>query len=194
METLFMAQIDGKPLSADKIGKELPRDPGNYTIEVRFEQRVVTKLIKLGRGQALRVKLALPAREIAKPPPAPDPGPHPLWIGGWVAVGVGTVGIVVGAVAGGLVLSQEDELLARCAERKCPPDVHAEAEAFETKRTLATAGFIVGIVGAAAGIALLLLAPSSSSSSTSDDGDDNTAASSIVPYITPNSIGVAGAF
>ena len=104
----------------------------------------------------------LPAEAVDVAPPLVDGDDgSAMWIGGWVAIGVGGAGLVLGTVAGALVLSQEGDLEARCLERRCPPEAHDDARSFDTMRTLTTVGFIVGGVGVALGTTLLIVASGS---------------------------------
>lgn len=77
---------------------------------------------------------------------------------GFVALGVGGVGLVLGAVTGGLAIGKHGDLATSCA-RGCPADKLDELGSYHTLGALSTVGFIVGGVGAAAGTILLLTLP-----------------------------------
>jgi tetratricopeptide (TPR) repeat protein len=171
-----------EPVADDFLGSKQPLDPGYYVFTATLNDRQVTKDVDLQRGQHARVQLMLPAPNVTpqstQVAPAAD-GNSGMWIGGWVAIGIGGVGLVMGAVTGGMVLADESDLESRCPNRECPPDVHDDAESFDTKRTLSTVGFIIGGLGAAVGTTLLLLA------SGSDSGEQ-----AIQPIIGPGGAGV----
>jgi len=139
--------------------------------------------VTLERSQALEVSLEL----------VPDTGggggaesDGALWqISGWTAIGLGGAGVVLGTVAGVMVLNQEQELMDQCTDRQCPSEVRDDVESFDTMRAVTTAGFIIGGIGLAAGTTLLLLAPS-------DDEDADEA--QVVPYVTFGGGGIRGSF
>jgi hypothetical protein len=175
--------MGGEPLSAEFLGQKRPLDPGGYAFEAISGDLVTRQDVTLQRAQALDVTLEL-APDTSGDGRAESDGP--LWqILGWTAIGVGGAGLVLGAVAGVMVLNQEQDLEERCTDRQCPPDARDDVESFDTMRTLTTAGFVIGGIGLAAGTALLLLAPS-------DDQEADQA--HWVPYVTLGGGGIRGTF
>lgn len=157
--------MDGQSLDVSLVGEKMSLDPGHYRFDAVAGERKITREIDLARGQNERVVLHLPGNdEPDEPIVVPDEEESTMaWqIGGWAAVGLGGAGIVVGAVLGGLVLSEESDLEARCPNRQCPPSAHDDANSFDAKRIGSTIAFIAGGVFAAAGVTILLLAPSGS--------------------------------
>ncbi len=175
--------MGGEPLSADLLGQKQPLDPGPYAFEAVSGDLVTRQDVTLERSQALEVSLEL----------VPDTGggggaesDGALWqISGWTAIGLGGAGVVLGTVAGVMVLNQEQELMDQCTDRQCPSEVRDDVESFDTMRAVTTAGFIIGGIGLAAGTTLLLLAPS-------DDEDADEA--QVVPYVTFGGGGIRGSF
>jgi hypothetical protein len=173
------------------VGEDHELDPGHYAFRAEQAGRVATEEIDLARGEHLTVVLKLP--ELAAVPVAPTPTPAPedgaaMTTAGWVAVGVGGLGLTLGIVTGAMVLSREADLEARCPDRQCPPEAHDDAEVFDALRTTSTIGFVIGGVGLATGVTLLLLAP----------GDDEAAEASeearLEPFVGIGALGVRGVF
>jgi tetratricopeptide (TPR) repeat protein len=105
-------------------------------------------------------------------PPHDDEGPDPLGVAGGVLLGVGGAGLVVGAVLGGLALSQREEVLDACSSGVCP--VAQQGNADEAKTKALAADLCLGLGGAVAAAGLVLLIVSITGE---DAGDDVT----IVP-------------
>lgn len=122
-------------------------------------------------------------RDEPEPPVAPvapkdEPGPD-LRIPGWISVGTGAAGIVVGAVFLGLAAKKDKEMEAIDGEAY-DPSVHDAL--LEDGRRYEKAGWIVGGIGvlAAAVGAVLLVA--------SDDGSGDDARPEIAPAIGPEAV------
>ncbi len=84
---------------------------------------------------------------------------------GWVGVGVGAAGVALGTITGIYVAVKHGTLSSdtRCSHNTCDPSLEPEVNTYHTMRTLSTVGFIVGGIGAAAGVTLLLTTPKSES-------------------------------
>jgi hypothetical protein len=83
--------------------------------------------------------------------------PQKTW--GWVALGVGAAGMALGTTTGIMVATKRSELKDGCPDGQCGPAYWSKADTYDTLRTLSVVGFIVGGVGAAAGVTLLLTSP-----------------------------------
>jgi len=165
--------INGEPFQ--QVGERQQLDPGFYVFETKDGDWVATEELELKRGASERVQLVLSSPEVDVPPPPPtSASTDALWVAGWVAVGVGAAGLIVGAATGGAVLAKQSGLEERCPDRKCPPDAHEDARAFDTLRFTSTAGLIVAGVGGAVGTTLLLIATSE---------DDEASAGAVEPLI-----------
>jgi hypothetical protein len=109
--------------------------------------------------------------------------------GGWIALGVGGAGLAVGGIFGILGLSDKSELEASCPDRRCEPDQYDALDAYETKKTISTVGFVGGAVLGATGVVLVLTAPG---------GAEAGAARNKVPrlgvFVAPQRIELVGAF
>jgi len=180
--------MDGQPLVDRLEGTALSVDPGEHTF--LFEtagQPPVTKQLVLREAQKERHEAVTFGAAGATPPPQPEQPllpaaqtPRSPWrapqvpqtsgarLGlqrtvGLVSAGVGVVGLVVGSVFGAMVLSKKSD-----AQNACPNacsnqhgvDLWNDAA---SSGNLATAFFVVGAVGIAAGATLWFTAPSSGS-------------------------------
>ena len=104
-----------------------------------------------------------------------------LKIAGIVTLGVGGVGLVLGAITGGLALGDHSDIANACPDPKnCPASLQGKIDSNHTMGTLSTVGFVAGGVLAVAGIVMWVLAPSAKKT--------EKAAAWITPF------GVAGRF
>lgn len=169
-------KVDDLPLEAAALGTRFPIDPGEHAItatasgKVPFkrsvtarEQQTLTLVIpRLEDLPAPAPARGAPARDAATPAPRVTAPPgrwkRPV---GFVALGLGAVGIAFGTAFGvqALTLAQESRNQG-CAETTCPTPQALEvynrgkASARASDVTLA-----LGIASASAGIVLLILAP-----------------------------------
>jgi hypothetical protein len=162
-----------------RTGDVIAVEPGRHTVTARAPgKREALLTVTVGAGQT--VELAIPELEALDAPPrapvASSPGSVGLQSGwplqrtlGWVGVGVGGAGVLVGMVAGGVVLVKQSTL---DNDPGCP-DACRDRDAvssFNAMRGVSTAGFIAGGVVLAAGVVLVLTAPSSSARAVAADG------------------------
>jgi len=117
--------------------------------------------------------VAPPATQPAGAPPAAPvaatskaPFTHTL---GWVGVGLGGAGVVLGSITGALVLSRKGDLEngESCRDFKCAPSKSSDVDSFNTLRTVSGVGFVAGGVLLAAGVGLLLIPVNGSSDASS---------------------------
>lgn len=176
-------ELDGKRLGADELGRPLPLDPGPHRVLVRVGTLESDASVTLGEGELRRVRLAVPQAPPPPPPvvvPAPPPLPEPdesqpvppaetsaWWVAGWMGVGLGSVGLVVAATAGLVLLGKKSTIDANCTGTICNDIGLAEAEDVPTLDSLGTSAFVVGAVLSAAG-AIVLLASSTSDATPGD--------------------------
>jgi hypothetical protein len=81
---------------------------------------------------------------------------------GYALLGIGAAGIITGGVTGILAYGKHAELEDNCLNGSCPPGERDTLDSYRLYGNLSTVSFIIGGVGAAAGITLLLTAPASS--------------------------------
>lgn len=194
--------VGGVTVPAALLGVAYPVDPGKHTIEAIGEGVAAAPVeVTLSEGGSETVTLKLSPSAGAALPNEPGPGPDspglsattegmsPMKLGGFVSLGVGVVGLGVGTVflvQGGAKQSDSDDVFSSC-DPNCSAAqknqiVELDNDARSMKR-IATAGFIVGGVGIAAGVTLLLL----------DAGREQKSAR-VTPWIGLGSAGVSGSF
>jgi hypothetical protein len=137
---------------------------------------------------------AVPAEPSAptEPPASSESSGKGLRIGGYVALGVGVVGVGLGTVfllSASSKQKQGDEAFDACGGKSCPASQRGAVDALDSSaasgRTLAFTSFLVGGVGAATGITLLALSGKHGSSET---------AAHVEPWIGYQSAGLSGTF
>jgi hypothetical protein len=196
--------VGGSPVPSALIGVERPTDPGKREVVATapgfLEAKTEVELAE-GARQAVTLKL-LPDPNAATvapvatpaPPPTPEQPPPDQASGGgnktlsYVMLGVGGVGIAVGAITGSMALGKKNGL--DCPENRCSG---AEADELDSANTLAlvsTIGFGVGLAAATVGVVLLVTSGGSS------EAPRAATSSGIVvkPYVGPKSVGVTGTF
>ena len=208
-------ELDGQVLPTSLVGVSLPVNPGLRCAQGRLGERVIASEGEAAEGQSISLVLRFPAAappaaaapEPALPPApaepapvstlppappepylAPDSGASPgttQRTAGWVGIGVGAAGIVVGGITGAMALSRQQQLESsdQCLNEACGPDEHDNIDTYNALRTISTAGFIVAGVGLAAGISLLLTAPS-----------EDSPGAQVSAWIGAGSVGVGGRF
>ncbi len=153
--------IDGQPVPRAVFGLQRAADPGAHHIEARSGADVVARDVTLAEGQVQQVAL-----ELRMPVQGPDgntdhkPSRSPLRTAGYIGIGVGAAGVVLGAVTGAMALSGKSDLEGKCGPQlACDPAHKSDADAYNTLRTVSSVGFIAGSALAAAGIVIFIAAP-----------------------------------
>jgi len=95
----------------------------------------------------------------AAPRSQPSPGSSQRTLG-WLGVGVGAGGLLVGGGLGLLAMKKSDELSSHCQGRACPPAYFDEVDELSRLRTWSTVGILSGFLAGAGGLTLWLTAPS----------------------------------
>jgi hypothetical protein len=148
-ESALEVTRDGESVPASMLGAPVPVNPGAHTITVRVAGAGEwTTSVSLKEGEARTVEI--PALGDA----GGGSGP-PRWLA-YVVGGVGLAGIGVGAAAGFVAMSNNEDSMDKkiCAPTatQCP-----ERDAAFTAATVSTVGFIAGGVGVAAGVVLFFV-------------------------------------
>jgi hypothetical protein len=188
------ATVDGASMAPDTV--RLPRkiDPGKHVVVVEAPgARPVSVEVNAFEGRVQQVPVAIVAASEtgASPAPsvaltAPEPSTHAETATRWpvyAALGVGAVGLAVGAIAGLAAGSKDATIAAECDGNKCPPTARGDIDSFHAVAALSTASYVVGAAGAVVGATLWLIAPRASASATSAH-----------LWIQPGSGGLAGTF
>jgi hypothetical protein len=141
---------DDHEVAAAAIGLALPVDPGTHVITIREPGRPPYRL---------EVTVEAKQKKLLTLPRAPE---APLLsnqrIAAVVAGSVGVVGLLVGAVAGGLTLAKKSTINANCDfagdPGGCNPTGLSASTTAKTLSYVSTAGFVIGGVGVAAGLTI----------------------------------------
>lgn len=192
--------IDGVPVASSLLSEGRLVDPGTHVIEARRGRDEARVEVTLAEGERKTAELvfAAPAPApvtpsvVAPVPRAPVPATAPkpetaapssaqrTW--GWVAVGAGGVGLVVGGVTGLVAIGEKSDIDGNpsCHGNHCAPSEQSRVDAYNTQRTVSSVGFYAGGALAVLGVVLLVTAPSR--------------AASARAYVGPGSAGVRGTF
>ncbi len=195
-------RIDGLAVPVELLGVPRPVNPGSHTVTASRGDAHKSESVVLKEGDHRVLKLELPAgEEVSKLPgggdsrvgdgpkggaakPEGEPG-RVQRIAGWSSLAVGGAGVVVGSIAGVLVMTKHNsnEVKDNCVDGRCRSAVQGTVDSYNMARNVSTVGFIVGAVGLGAGAGLLLTAPKRSSQT-----------ASISPWVGIGSVGVSGGF
>jgi hypothetical protein len=91
-----------------------------------------------------------------EPPPVVPPASGHAPVLAYTALGVGAVGLGVGAVTGVLSLARASDAKSHCSGNSCQPSAQSDIDASRNYAWVSDVGFGVGLVGAALGTWLLL--------------------------------------
>ena len=169
---------DGLLLNEASWSAAIPVDPGKHEIEARAQgyESWHTHVDVTGEGTSASVEIpALIAKPAAKTESAESAGGNPVVnlqlddpgstqrTLGWVAGGLGIVGLGVGAVFTLQKINKIDERDSICPSEPCPTGTNERlaelTDDARTASTMATVSFITGGVLIAGGAALILTAP-----------------------------------
>jgi len=189
-----------------------PTDPGTHKVTATATGMLpaeTTVTLKDGESGSASLKLepdpnaaaaAAPAAPAAAPPANPPPASEPMSatssgssskVPALALVGVGVVGIGVGTIFGISALSTKSTLDQACnANKGCPASSQSDIDSLGSKATLSTVGFIVGIVGLAAGGYLFFAASDSPPAATGAAPPKPR----VQPFVGLNSAGLVGTF
>jgi hypothetical protein len=205
--------LNGSVIPSAALGAQRPVDPGTLKAQAKAEgYRTAEAEVQLSEGQHLptielrMVEQPKPAAALVQVGPAEQPvmtsdGGEPGILTqrtlGYVALGLGGVGLAIGTVTGIIALNRHSQI----SDIPCTPDMagfcHIPADSaeavqltemradFHTFATAADVSFISGGVLAATGLILLFTAP--------DDTDDEGEAT-VRPYVGLGSVGAVGRF
>ena len=170
--------IDDSAVPSAAVGVRRAVNPGAHVIKAEADGFLpAQQSISVAEGEAAPVTLTLepdpnagvsaPAAQgaadpsgtpvkIEPPPDAPRASGMPTRTLGFVALGVGAAGLVVGGVTGMMAFGKRGDLDDACPGGQCPPEQKDTLDSYRTLGTVSTIGFIVGGVGAATGVTLLL--------------------------------------
>ena len=176
--------IDGHTIESSRWTDHIELSPGDHVaILLDNDKPLVTRKFSVVPGDRAQVielqvplksrhpvvpKAALVALPNSRAPTLPRAEPrvleHPYRTAGTVAVGIGAVGVAIGAVCGLWAWHERNALLDRCAGNQCPPEEQARWHRADQAANLATTSLIVGGLNLVVGGYLFYFAPSTGSS------------------------------
>lgn len=184
--------VDGQPVSSSLLAAGRLMNPGKHVIEARRGSDQARTEVTVAEGErptALLKFAASPPPAIVVVPPVAPPPPRETtaqsgsvqrtW--GWVALGAGGVGLVVGGITGGVALGKKSDLddNQNCRDDRCAPSESSQVDSYNAMTTVSSVGFIAGGAFAALGVVLLVTAPKDAPAQA---------------FIGPQSVGVRGRF
>jgi hypothetical protein len=190
--------VDGQPVASALLLEGRLVNPGAHVVEARRGGEQARAEVNVAEGErktaVLSFNAALPPPAVAVAPvasqaPAPPPPPprdasepstaQRTW--GWVAVGAGGVGLLVGGVTGFVAIGKKNDLESNpnCQNDRCAPSESGAIDSYNSLRTVSSVGLFAGGGLAVLGAVLVLTAPSRPSTQA---------------FVGPRSIGVRGSF
>ena len=171
-------------------------DRGNVTLQFKLVSAAVVQSapgVPNQQNNALPPQMAAPTQPpapttapVAPQPAAPSDKNNTQKTIGWIGVGVGGAGLIVGSVTGLMAMSKRSSLsdtkLCSADLQHCPPEFDSKVSSYNSLRTVSTIGFFAGGVLAAAGITLVLTAPKQESKAT------------VGLWLSPNGAALTGGF
>jgi len=178
--------IDGE---AAPLGEPLALDPGAHAIVLKLHHREASRQVELARGDEKTERLRLPDGTDTSPsedalPPDASTGKAGGWAPlGWTLLAIGAGGLATWGIAGGIAMSRQSDLRARCDDGICPRELQNDVDAYDTAKVASTMGFAIGIAGAVLAIPPLVFALTED-----DDGADQAL------YVGPSGLWWRGCF
>jgi hypothetical protein len=194
--------VDGQPVASTLLVDGRLVNPGAHVVEARHGSDQARAEVSTVEGERKTVVLsfnaALPPPAVAvapvavapvaapapvEPPPkqaSPEPSSaQRTW--GWVAVGAGGVGLLVGGVAGIVALGSKNDIDSNpnCTNNRCAPSESGTVDAYNSLRTVSSIGLYAGAGLAVLGAVLVFTAPHRPSTQA---------------FVGPSSIGMRGSF
>jgi hypothetical protein len=192
--------LDGAPFPAALVGLASPIDPGSHTLEARSRSAAAepfTVMVNEGAKQSvsLTMRPVAAAEPVAEQAPEPVPAAPPasghagLRTAGWIGVGVGVVGLAVGAVMVVKNHSDRNDANALCGPAGCPDSKRSQIASFDDEAdsaaTFSWVAFGVGAAGLVTGATLLWLGHGKHADPQSAE---------VTPWFGARAVGVRGTF
>jgi hypothetical protein len=197
--------IDKVTVPAGLLAVERILDPGPHVVTATRAGQTLTEKLVLTEAEKKVVRLDFSAASPSiapgsATPPTTSKGPLPgqrvtavqakpessgtQRTLAWVGLGVGAAGLALGTTAAVLVVTKRSSLHSDgCEDNNCYGSTFNDrVDSYNTWRKVSTVGFVVGGVGAVAGVTLLLLKPKQES------------APSVSLVMAPSAMGFHGAF
>ena len=179
--------IDGQlvPAAATSLPQKL--SPGHHVVRATAHGfRKAETAIDLAERETRSLELTLVASDDDTAPDEHGSSTH--WLT-WVGVGVGSAGLLAGAVAGPIALKKTADLRADdCVGDVCGTDDKTKVDAARSLANAATGGFIVG------GVGVVLALVGALALSGGDEPAAEPAAARVLPVVGPGYFGLEGVF
>lgn len=163
--------IDGVAVDRGELAAGKALDPGSHAIAAQAQGASARHSVTLAEGEEERVELVLVAADHDDAPPVVGvPASRGSLVPGVVALGVGGVGLALGAITGAVASGKIADIKSRCrtidgADHCLVADIPARDSA-QTLITVSTIGLVAGGVAALAGTTLIILRPGGHAAST----------------------------
>lgn len=162
--------VDGAVVAPALIGENRPINPGKHEVRVSRAGKTVSAEVVVALGETKTVELEVPDAPSAAGPTAPaqanaDVAPSKpsstRRTVGYVALGVGGAGLVVGGIASALAIGKRGDINdnPNCRDNVCRPSESDLVDSYGTWRTVSSVGLIGGVALAGVGVVLVLTAP-----------------------------------
>jgi hypothetical protein len=159
--------LDDGEVSVASLGVKRAVNPGDHLIKVTAAGYLAAEQsfsIDAGGTEEVSLSLELDPEGGGEPSGGGDSASSgdgsTLRLVGFIGLGIGGAGLIVGAITGGLAMGKHGDLSDNCPDGNCPADQQDTLDSYETMGTISTIGFIAGGVLAATGLVLVLVAPS----------------------------------
>jgi hypothetical protein len=162
--------VDDEPVPVAALGVKRPVDAGTHVVKASangFRAGEASFTVAAGQEQAVTLALEADPDAVVTPGGAAaggDKTKDTLQLVGFIALGVGAAGLIVGGITGGLAIGKHGDLSDNCPDGRCPASQQDTLDDFNTFGTASTIAFIAGGVVAAAGIVLVVVGSTGRSS------------------------------
>ncbi len=182
--------IDGVALDLASLDEPHPLDPGSHRVVARSTGRppaVAQQTLSAGEQTTLELRfIEGPATQGAAPAAASGGGA--VTAIGYVALGVGGLGVLAGAITGLATLSRASQLANDCPRKAaCPAEDQTVIDQGRALGTASTATFAVGGASLVTGVVLLVVGKRSATTA-----PPTTA--TLIPWLGPGAGGLRGTF
>jgi hypothetical protein len=153
-------RVGQRVLTAEELGAPVAVLPGTIRVEASSPGgKPVSREVAIAAGATRTVALTLGTEEASSTTPQQDDdGRTTLRASGFVAAGVGVLGMATFATFGILAKDRYESLERQCEGTRCPEDRQGDVDQGRMLQTTANVGLVVGAVGLATGATLFVLA------------------------------------
>jgi hypothetical protein len=177
-------------------------NPGAHVVEVVAANAApMIQSFTIEEGRTETVRFTFPVAPVPRPRSSSALDPQNRreegsMIPAYTAFGVGALGLCVGVVTGTLAINKMNELKGRCQGNICSIADKSEGDTVRMLGNISTGSWIVGGVGAAAGVVLLVLRPGGEEArvGTSEGGQAKGRAPAWSVGLGPAGVDVRGRF